>query len=325
MNNSQDDVLEKSQRENKVMENKAEKDVICSDDGNVSSSAELQTAKEAELRMECWKLQRRLERESNHREVLQRKLARLRSQYENDVKLSQSDLSNKVRDAAKFYDDMGISLSTVCQLKAPLVSLARSLPQLIDAVCEAEKSLRMIITPEDFFPYVYKTMDDAFINWEAENPKIKARGEIKEGNEENYYCSETLRGLPKIEREVVFGVSKYQPKSYRGRISISYWGHLNRLRKGYETEYFLGVYIGQLYHLDDCGEGENIYFAIDRKVYFEDRYAGTCGDDPWCNVDGGHDLRELRADKILCTSQPEYNGGFDGHRIAEYLGIDEEI
>lgn len=200
-----------------------------------------------------------------------------------------------------------------------------SLPHLIDAVHEAEKSLRTIITPEDFFPYVYQVMDDAFRVWEAKNPKFKTTGEIKEGDEENYYGVESLRGLPKIEREVVFGVSKYEPRSYRGRISISYWGHLDRLRKGYEREYILGVYIGKVYHLDGCGDGENIYFAADRKVYFEDCYGSTCNDDPWRNVSGGHDLRELRADKIFCTSDPDYNDGFVKHRIASYLNIDEEI
>lgn len=106
--NSQDDILEKSQSEDEIMENKAEEDIICSDDGNVSDT-EIQTPKEAELSTKCWELQRRLKGEINHREALQRQLARLKSQYENDVKLSQADLSNKVHDAKKFYDDLGIT------------------------------------------------------------------------------------------------------------------------------------------------------------------------------------------------------------------------
>ena len=241
----------------------------------------------------------------------------MKSQYENDIKLSPADLSNKVRDATKFYDDLGISLSIVGQLKAPLMSLVESLPHLIDAVSEAEKSLRMIITPEDFFPYVYKVMDDAFTDWEAKNPKFKKTGEIEEGDEEHYYGSESIEALPKIEREVVFGVSKYEPKSYRGRISIRNRGYLDRLRKGYEKEYFLGVYIGKLYRLDS-EDGENIYFGLDRKVYFEDCYGSTCNRDPWRNVSGGHDLREFRADKILCTSEPDYNDGFENGILSRY-------
>jgi hypothetical protein len=86
-------------------------------------------------------------------------------------------------------------------------------------VYEAEKSLRIIIIPEDFFPYAYKVTEDAFIDWEADNSKIKARGEIER---RDYYCSKSLQDLPKIEREAVYGVSKYEPGSYRGRISITY-------------------------------------------------------------------------------------------------------
>jgi hypothetical protein len=44
----------------------------------------------------------------------------------------------------------------------------------------------MIITPEDFFPFIFKVKKNAFIDWDTENPKIKARGEIEQRDEEHY-------------------------------------------------------------------------------------------------------------------------------------------